>query len=90
MANVMGKILAEVLSMLAIVTKEMGQRRTSTFISGADLPLISTRAETFLKKLIGRNDIEDALQRLDKLEQGELRTVTAQVLKTTSDLKDGS
>ena len=45
------------------------------------------RLGTFLKKLIGSNDIEDALQRLDKLEQGELRTVTAQVLKTTSDLK---
>ena len=44
-------------------------------------------SESFLKKLIGRKDIEDALQRLDKLEQGELRTVTAQVLKTTSDLK---
>ena len=43
----------------------------------------------FLKKLIGKKDIEDTLQRLDKLEQGELCTVTAQVLKTTSDLKDG-
>ena len=48
------------------------------------------RVETFLNKLIGRKDIEDALQRLDKLEQGELRTVTAQVLKTTSDLKDAT
>ena len=48
------------------------------------------RLETFLKKLIGRKDIEDALQRLDKLEQGELRTVTAQVLKTTGDLKDAT
>ena len=42
MTNVMGKIMAEVLSMLAIVTKEMGQRRTSEFIYGADLPLILT------------------------------------------------
>ena len=47
------------------------------------------RLETFLKKLIGRKDIEDALQRLDKLEQGELRTATTEVLKTTSDIKDG-
>ncbi|KAN0127784.1 hypothetical protein V8E53_014397 [Lactarius tabidus] len=71
--NVMGKIMAEVLCMLAIATKEMKQRQM----------------KTFLKKLIGRKDIEDTLQRLDKLEQGELRTVTARVLKTTSDLKDG-
>ncbi|KAF8264699.1 hypothetical protein EI94DRAFT_1703032 [Lactarius quietus] len=54
MTNVMGKIMAEVLWMLAIVTKEMKPKRT----------------KTFLKKLIGRNDIEDALQRLEKLEQG--------------------
>ncbi|KAN0141646.1 hypothetical protein V8E53_000108 [Lactarius tabidus] len=72
MTNVMGKIMAEVLTMLAIATKEMKQRRS----------------KTFLKKLIGRNDIQDSLQKLEKLEQGELRTVTAQVLKTTSDLKD--
>jgi len=35
----MGKIMAEVLSMLAIATKEMKQRRTSGFISGAELLL---------------------------------------------------
>ncbi|KAF8264690.1 hypothetical protein EI94DRAFT_1703026 [Lactarius quietus] len=72
MTDVMGNIMAEVVSMLAIATKMMKQRRT----------------KTFLQKLIGRNDIEDAMQRLDKLERVELRTVTARVLKTTCDLKD--
>ncbi|KAH9017153.1 hypothetical protein EDB84DRAFT_1508365 [Lactarius hengduanensis] len=71
--KVMGKVMAEVLSMLAIATKEMKQGRT----------------KTFLKKLVGRTDVEDALQKLDKLEQGELRTVIAQVLKATSDIKGG-
>ena len=80
--------MAEVLCMLAIITKEMKQRRTSGFISGAEIPLTYIRTETFLKKLIGRNEVEDALQKLDKLEQGELRSVAAQVLKTTSDLRD--
>ncbi|KAH9061877.1 hypothetical protein EDB87DRAFT_1576210 [Lactarius vividus] len=74
MTNVMGKVMAEVLSMLAIATKVMYQ----------------SRGKTFLKKLVGRNDIGDALLRLDKLEQGELRTVTAQVLKTTGDLKEAA
>ncbi|KAH9169144.1 hypothetical protein EDB89DRAFT_2099112, partial [Lactarius sanguifluus] len=74
MTNVMGKVMAEVLSMLAVATKVMYQ----------------SRRKTFLKKLVGRNDIEDALVRLDKLEQGELRMVSAQVLKTTSDLKDAT
>ena len=36
------------------------------------------------------NDIEDALLRLDKLEQGELRVVIAQVARDTSGLKDGA
>ncbi|KAI9431824.1 hypothetical protein H4582DRAFT_2132697, partial [Lactarius indigo] len=72
MTNVMGKVMAEVLSMLAVATKVMYQ----------------SRKKTFLKRLVGRNDIEDALVKLDKLEQGELRMVSAQVLKTTSDLKD--
>ncbi|KAH8999661.1 hypothetical protein EDB86DRAFT_3101604 [Lactarius hatsudake] len=72
MTNLMGKVMAEVLSMLAVATKVMYQ----------------SRWKTFLKKILGRNDIDDALLRLDKLEQGELRMVTAQVLMTTSDLKD--
>ncbi|KAI9432228.1 hypothetical protein H4582DRAFT_1123101 [Lactarius indigo] len=74
MANVMGKVMAEVLSMLAVATKVMYQ----------------SRKKTFLKRLVGRNDIEDALVKLDKLEQGELRMVSAQVLKDTSDLKDAT
>ncbi|KAH9010288.1 hypothetical protein EDB84DRAFT_1570636 [Lactarius hengduanensis] len=73
MINVMGKIMAEVLSILAIMTKEMKQGRT----------------KTFFKRLAGRTDVEDALRRLDRLEQGELRTVAAQVLKATGDIKDG-
>ncbi|KAH8977684.1 ankyrin repeat-containing domain protein [Lactarius hatsudake] len=72
MTNVMGKVMAEVLSMLGVATKAMYQ----------------SRKKTFFKKFVGRNDIEDALLRLDKLEQGELCTVSTQVLKNTSDLKD--
>ena len=36
------------------------------------------------------NDIEDALQTLDKLEQGELRTVIAQVARDNSALNAGA
>jgi hypothetical protein len=35
------------------------------------------------------NDIEDALQRLRQLEQGELLTVVAQTLRETIGLQDG-
>ena len=40
-------------------------------------------SEKYLKKLIGRTEIEDALKRLDKLTQEEARMATAQVLKVT-------
>ena len=40
-------------------------------------------SEKYLKKLVGRTEIEDALKRLDKLTQEEARMATAQVLKVT-------
>ncbi|KAH9047945.1 ankyrin repeat-containing domain protein [Lactarius deliciosus] len=70
--DVLAKIMAEVLSILAIATRQMKERRSKTFI----------------KKLAGMNGIEDALQRFDKLEQGELLTVVAQVSRDTGGLKD--
>ena len=43
-------------------------------------------SEKYLKKLVGKTDIEDALKRLDKLTNEEDRMVTAQVLGTTHDV----
>jgi len=37
-----------------------------------------------MKKLIGINDIEDALKRLDRLTQEEARMASAQLLKVTN------
>jgi hypothetical protein len=39
--------------------------------------------EKYVKKLIGRTEIEDALKRLDKLTQEEARMAAAQNLKAT-------
>ena len=47
-------------------------------------PLIKPFAEKYLKKLIGVNDIEDALKRLDMLTQEEARLAAAQLLKITN------
>ncbi|KAN0138119.1 Ankyrin repeat-containing domain protein [Lactarius tabidus] len=65
MKDIIVKIMVEVLGIFAIMTKEMKQGRT----------------KKYLKKLIGRRDIEDALSRLDRLTQEEARMATAQVLK---------
>jgi predicted nucleic acid-binding Zn-ribbon protein len=40
-------------------------------------------SEKFLKKLAGRKDIEDALQRLDRLTQEEALMAAAQILNLT-------
>ena len=44
--------------------------------------------EKYLKKLLGRNNIEDALKRLDKLTQDEARIATAEVLNVTRSVDD--
>jgi hypothetical protein len=45
--------------------------------------LTEQRLEKYVKKLIGRREIEDALKRLDKLTQEEARMAAAQNLKVT-------
>src|ERR1019366_8667775 len=45
-------------------------------------------SEKYLRKLVGRTEIEDALKRLDKLTQEEARMATAQVLKVTHAVDD--
>ena len=43
--------------------------------------LTERRSEKYMKKLIGRTEIEDALKRLDKLTQEEARMAAAENLK---------
>jgi archaellum component FlaC len=45
-------------------------------------------SEKYLKKLIGRTDIEDGLKRLDKLTQEESRMAAAENLKVTHAVDD--
>ena len=51
------------------------------------IPLIAF-LENYLKKLLGKTDIEDALKRLDKLTQEEVRMATAQILKISQGIDD--
>ncbi len=44
--------------------------------------------ERYLKKLVGRKDIEDTLQRLDKLTQQEARMAAAEALVITRGISD--
>jgi len=73
MMDTVTKIMAEVLNIIGIATKEIKQGRT----------------KKYLKKLFGnRTDIEDALKRLDILTQEEAQMAAAQVLKATHAVDD--
>ncbi|KAN0128635.1 hypothetical protein V8E53_013554 [Lactarius tabidus] len=67
MTDIIVKIMIEVLNIFAIATKEMRRGR----------------ATKFMKKLLGKKEMEDALKRLDKLTQDEARMSAAEILKLT-------
>ncbi|KAH9988880.1 hypothetical protein BJV77DRAFT_720936 [Russula vinacea] len=67
MTDTIIEIMVEVLVILAIATKEMKRGRF----------------KKYMKKLTGNSDIEDSLDRLDKLTQEEVRMAAAELLKMT-------
>ena len=89
MTDMMVEVMVEVLSVLAIVTVEIKQRRRSQFITREFWVLTHISPEKLLNKLLGRNDVEDALKRLDKLTQEEAKMATAEVLNNVKVLVDG-
>ena len=86
MTNKMAKITVEILDILAIATKEIKQSRASEFdlrfkFRGADIV-----AEKFLKRVIGRTDLEDGMKKLDKLTNEEVVMASAQLLKVAHNI----
>jgi hypothetical protein len=89
MADVILKIIIEVLSILAIATKEVNQGRSSESIDIRKLILTYFfYIEKFVNKLLGRNDIEDALKRLETLITEEARMAIAETLNVTHRVDD--
>jgi archaellum component FlaC len=88
MKNIIVKIMAEVLSILGIVTKEVRQGRTSMSFPVYISSDVDRDEEAYLKKLIGRKDVEEALQRLDQLIQEECRMAAAEVLVISRGIDD--
>ena len=93
MKNIIVKIMTEVLGIFAIMTKEIKQGRTSESIPDDRFPVADGDSEKYvkkyLKKLIGRKDIEDALNRLDRLTQEEVNMAAVQILKVAHHIKGG-
>ncbi|KAH9162724.1 hypothetical protein EDB89DRAFT_616869 [Lactarius sanguifluus] len=88
MRDTIVKIMVEVLGIFGIVTKEMKQGRTSESIPDDTLLVTDRYLEKYLKRLIGRRDIEDALGRLDRLTQQEVQMAVVQVLKVAHSVSD--
>ena len=80
MTEVIVKIMLELLSVLALASKQIKQGR----FSKCAIPFILSSAqwaiEKFTKKLLGESEIETVLQRLDRLTQDEARMTVAQTL----------
>ncbi|KAH9996982.1 hypothetical protein BJV74DRAFT_960877, partial [Russula compacta] len=70
MTEIIVKIMIEVISIIGIATKGMKQ----------------SRAKRYVKRLMGRTDMEDALRRLDRLTKEEVRMAAAQGLKATHEV----
>ena len=88
MTDIIVKIMAEVISILGIVTKEIRQGRTSTLFLVVITPKADLHTEKYLKKLAGRNDVEDAFRRLDKLTPEEALMAAAETMTMTRNIDD--
>ena len=82
MTEMIVKILVELLSALALVTKQIKQGKPSEPVFRQVLYYLTQRnAEKLFKKFFGEKYIEAVLHRLDRLTQDEARITAAQTLE---------
>jgi fungal STAND N-terminal Goodbye domain len=80
MIDIIVKIMVQLLSVLALATKQINQGRFSKCVVTYTFPVAQYSTEKFAKKLLGESEIEAVLQRLDRLTQDEARMTVAQTL----------
>ena len=80
MTDIIVQIMVEVLSVLALATKQVKQGRFSEYAIVYTLLMAQCALEKFAKKLLGESDVEAVLQKLDRLTQDEARMTVAQTL----------
>jgi hypothetical protein len=88
MIDLLGKIMAHVLSVLTHSTRAIKESRTSRTIHSICSSLADYDPEKFLMRLIGRTDVEDALERLDMLTKEENLTTAARSLEVIHRVED--
>ena len=86
MSDIMVKIMIEVLSVLALATKQINQGRFSKWHTAIPYSVTECGKEKFTKKLLGESDVEAVLRRLDRLTQEEARLTVAHTLEVVHGL----
>jgi hypothetical protein len=86
LTELLGKIMGQLLWVLALSTKAMTARRMSESIHSPWPFPVDHGKEKFLKRLAGRRDVEDALERLDTLTKEEISMTVARNLRITCDI----
>jgi hypothetical protein len=80
MTDIIVKIMVEVLSVLALATKEIKKGRFSKCAITYTILIAQCAIEKFAKKLMGESEVEAALRKLDRLTQEEGLMNVAQTL----------
>jgi hypothetical protein len=80
MVDIIVKIMIELLSMLALATKQMKQGRFSECAVKYAFPVAQYTTGKFTKKLLQESEIDAVLERLDRLTLDEARMAVAQTL----------
>ena len=86
MTDVVVQIMVEVLLVLALATKHVKQGRLSKCSIAYTLPTAQCAIEKFAKKLLGDGEVEDVLQRLNRLTQDEAKMTVTQTLSVVHGL----
>ena len=80
MTDIIIKIMVQLLSVLALATKQIKQGRFSKYPANYTTLATQCVAEKFAKKLFDDSEVEAVVQRLDRLTQEEARMATTQTL----------
>jgi len=84
LTELLGKIMAQLLTILALSTKAMTDRRMSQLDQSLCLPFLADYgSEKFMKRLVGRKEVEDAVSQLDTLTKEENLMISARNLEIT-------
>jgi hypothetical protein len=80
--------MAQILSILALSTKAVKEKRISLFFIRSEILVANYGIEKLMKKVVGKTEVEDALQKLDLLTKEENLTMVTRNLEDTHHFDD--